>query len=87
MQEDIRRYADKNRREVKEYQVDNLVLLSTKNLKYQIVSKQIEKFTERFVGPYKIKIIMSSNAVELKLPSIVKIHPVVNISYIQRYKL
>ena len=41
--------------------------------------------TERFVGPYKVKAIISSNAVELELPTIVKIHPVVNISRIRRY--
>ena len=40
---------------------------------------------ERFVGPYKIKKIISSNAVELQLPSTVKIHPVVNISRIYKY--
>ena len=41
--------------------------------------------TERFVGPYKIKKIISSNAVELELSSTVKIHPVVNVSRIQWY--
>ena len=41
--------------------------------------------TERFVGPYKVKEIISSNAVKLELPSTVKIHPVVNVSRIRRY--
>jgi len=40
---------------------------------------------ERFVEPYKIKKIVSSNAVELELSSTVKIHLVVNVSRIQRY--
>jgi len=40
---------------------------------------------KRFVGPYKIKKIISSNAVELELPSTVRIHLVVNISRIHRY--
>ena len=40
---------------------------------------------ERFVGPYKIKAIISSNVVELELPATVKIHPVVNVSQIKRY--
>jgi len=38
---------------------------------------------ERFVGPYKIKKIVSMNAVELELPATIKIHPVVNVSRIQ----
>jgi len=45
----------------------------------------MEKLMERFVGPYKVKKIISSNAVELELPSIVKIHLVVNVSRIQKY--
>ena len=50
-----------------------------------MVRRRTEKLTERFVGPYKIKKIISSNTVELELPSTVKIHPVVNVSRIQRY--
>jgi len=60
-------------------------MLSTKDLKYQIVGKRTEKLTERFIGPYKIKKVISLNAVELELPSTVKIHLVVNVSRIQKY--
>jgi len=60
-------------------------MLSTKDLKYQMVGRRIEKLTERFVGSYKIKEIVSSNAVKLELPSTVRIHLVVNISRIHRY--
>jgi len=42
--------------------------------------------TERFVGPYKIKKVISTNVMELELPRTVKIHPVVNMSRIRRYK-
>jgi len=42
---------------------------------------------ECFVGPYKVKAIISNNAIELKLPSTVKIHPVINVSKVQKYKL
>jgi len=40
---------------------------------------------ERFIGLYKIKKIMSSNAVELELSNTIKIHLVVNVSRIQQY--
>jgi len=50
-----------------------------------MVGKRTEKLTERFVSPYKIKKIVSSNVVELELPSTVRIHPVVNVSRIQHY--
>jgi len=60
-------------------------MLSTKDLKYQIIEKRTEKLMERFVESYKIKKIVSTNAVELKLLATIKIHPVVNVSRIQRY--
>ena len=84
-QEDMRKYADKKRSDADEYKVGDLVMLSTKDLKYQMVGRRTEKLTERFVGPYRIKKIVSSNAIELELPSTVKIHPVVNVSRIRRY--
>ena len=48
--------------------------------------RQSEKLTECFVGPYKIKGIISSNAIELELPKSIKIHPVVNVSKVRLYK-
>jgi len=41
--------------------------------------------TKRFIGLYKVKKIILANVVKLELPSIIKIHPVVNISRIYRY--
>ena len=58
----------------------NWVLLSTQDLKYQMQEKRTEKLTEQFVGPYKVKKIISTNAIELDLPSTVKTCPVVNVS-------
>ena len=85
VQEEIKKYANRKRGEVDDYKVEDLVMLSTKDLKYQMVRRRTEKLTRRFIGPYKIKKIVSSNVVELELPSIVKIHLVVNISRIRRY--
>jgi len=84
-QEEMKKYADRKRVEVNDYKVGDLVMLSTKDLKYQMVRRRTDKLTERFVGPYKMKKVVSSNAVELELPSTVKIHPVVNVSRIRRY--
>jgi len=83
----MKRYADRERGEMEEYKVDDLVLLSTKDLKYQMARRCTEKFTECFVEPYKVKAIILSNAIELELPSIIKIYLVINVSWIWRYKL
>jgi len=81
----MRKYADKKRLDIDEYKVGDLVMLSTKDLKYQMVRRRTEKLTERFVGPYRVKEIISLNAVKLELSSTVKIHPVVNVSRVRRY--
>jgi len=72
----MKQYIDREKEEVEEYRVGNLVLLSTKDLKYQMARRYTEKFTKCFVGPYKVKAIISSNAIKLELPSTIKIHPV-----------
>jgi len=82
----LTKFADRKQGKGEEYRVGDLVLLSTKDLKWQIKGRRLEKLTERFVGPYKIKGIISSNAVELELPKSIKIHPVVNVSRIQLYR-
>ena len=84
-QEEMKKYTDRKRAEVDKYKVEDLVMLSTKDLKYQIVGRRTKKLTERFIGPSKIKKIISSNVVELELLSTVKIHLVVDVSRIQRY--
>ena len=83
----MKKFANRRQMEEEEYKVENLVLLSMKDLKWQMKGKRSEKLTECFVGLYKVKGIISSNTIELELPKSIKIHPVVNISRVQLYKL
>ena len=48
--------------------------------------RPIKKLIERYVGPYMIEEVISSNTVKLRLSSSMRIHPVVNVSQIVRYK-
>jgi len=57
-----------------------------KDLKWQMKGRRSEKLTEHFVGPYKVKRIVSSNTIELELPKSIKIHSVVNVSRVWLYK-
>jgi len=50
-----------------------------------MIGRRTEKLTERFVGPYKVKKIISANTVELELLSTIRIYPIVNVSRIQKY--
>ena len=48
--ENIKEVVDGKHREAEEYKMEDLVLLSTKNLKCQIIEQRMEKLTENFVG-------------------------------------
>ena len=58
--------------------------MSTKDLVFK--ERPSKKLMERYVGLYVIEEVVSSNAVKLRLPSSMRIHPVVNVSQIVRYK-
>ena len=57
-----------------------MVLLSMRDIKWQMVGKRTDKLTERLVGPYRMKEIILLNAIELDLPNSIRIHPIVNVS-------
>ena len=80
VQEEIKKFANRRQREEEEYRVEDLVLLSTKDLKWQMKGRRSEKLTECFVGLYKVKGIVSSNTIKLELPKSIRIHPMVNVS-------
>ena len=86
VQEEMKKFADRKQGKEEEYRVGDLVLLSTKDLKWQMKGRRSEKLMECFVGPYKVKGIVSSNTIELELPKTIKIHPVVNVSRVRLYK-
>jgi len=83
-QEKMKRYTDRERKEMEKWKKGDRVLLSTKDLVFK--ERPSKKLTKRYVGPYTIKEVVSSNAVKLRLPSSMRIHPVVNVSWIMRYK-
>ena len=59
-------------------------MLSIKNLVFK--KRLARKLVDRYVGPYKIEEIVSTNMIKLQLPKSMRIHPVVNVSRIVRYK-
>jgi len=83
-QEKMKKYADRSRKETKKWKKRDRVLLSTKDLVFK--ERPVQKLTERYVGPYVIEEIVSTNTVKLRLPSLMRIHLVVNVSWIVRYK-
>ena len=83
-QEEMKRYTDRGRKETEEWKKGDRVLLSTKDLVFK--ERPSKKLMEKYVGLYAIEEVVLSNAAKLKLPSSMRIHPVVNISRIVCYK-
>ena len=83
-QEDMKRQADRGRKETEDWKKGDRVLLSTKDLVFK--ERPARKLVERYIGPYAIEEVISTNAVKLRLPTSMRIHPVVNVSRIVRYK-
>ena len=83
-QEKMKRYADRSRKEIEKWKKEDRVLLSTKDLVFK--ERLMRKLMKRYIGPYAIEEVVSTNVVKLQLPSLMRIHPVVNISQIVWYK-
>ena len=80
----MKRYADRGRKETEVWKKGDRVLLSTKDLVFK--ERPSKKLTERYVGPYAIEEVVSSNVVKLRLPPSMRIHLVVNVGHIVRYR-
>ena len=84
-QEEIKRQADRSRKEAEEYRVGDKVLISTKDFSIKLRKRVTKKLTEKFIGPYVVKKVVSENAVELELPAMLRIHLVVNVRRLVKY--
>ena len=83
-QEDMKRQADRGRKETENWTKGDRVMLSTKDLVFK--ERLARKLVDRYIGPYIIKKVVSTNTVKLRLPSSMRIYPVVNVSRIVQYK-
>jgi len=83
-QKKMKRYVDRSRKETEDWKKGNRVLLSTKDLVFK--ERSTRKLTERYIGPYVIEEVVSTNMVKLRLPMSMRIHLVVNVSRIVWYK-
>jgi len=83
-QEEMKRYADRGRKRTEVWKKGDWVLLSTKDLVFK--ERPTKKLMKKYVRPYMIEEVVSSNVVKLWLPSLMRIHLVVNVSWIVRYK-
>ena len=67
-QEEMKRQADRSRKEAEEYRIGDKVLISTKDFSMKMMKRVTKKLMEKFIGPYVVRKIVLENAVELELP-------------------
>ena len=84
--EEMKRQADRSRKEAEEYRVGNKILISMKDFSMELMKRATKKLMEKFIGPYVVRKIVSKNAVELELPALLRIHLVVNVKRIVKYR-
>jgi len=77
-QKEIKWQADRGRKKREEWKIGDKVMLSTKDLVFK--EQLAKKLVDRYVGPYAIDEVISTNAVKLWLPTLMRIHLVVNVS-------
>ena len=61
------------------------VLISTKDFPMEWMKRLMRKLTEKYIGPYIVKKIVSENTVELEFLAMMRVHPVVNVRRIVKY--
>ena len=62
-QEEMKRYADRKRKEMEEWKKGDRVMLSIKDLVFK--ERPVRKLVEQYIGPYEIEEVVSTNAVKL----------------------
>jgi len=82
----MKRQVDRNRKEVEEYRVGDRVLISIKDFSMELIKRAMKKLTEKFIGLYVVKKIVSENMVELELLVSLRIHLMVNVRRVVKYK-
>jgi len=85
-QEEMKRQADRSRKEAEEYRVGDKMLISTKDFLMELIKRVTKKLTEKFIGLYVVRKIVSENVVELELPVSLRIYLVVNVRRIVKYR-
>ena len=79
-QKNMKRQADWERREMENWKREDRVMLSTKDLMFK--ERPARKLVDQYIEPYTIKEVIFTNAVKLRLLTLMRVYLVVNISRI-----
>ena len=86
LQEEMKRQANRSRKEAEKYRVGDKILISTKDFSMELMKRATKKLMKKFIGPYVVRKIVLENTVELELSASLRIYPVVNVRRIVKYQ-
>ena len=84
VQEKIKKQVDRERKEVEVWKVGDRIMLSMKNLMFK--ERPARKLVDQYISPYIIDKVVSTNVIKLRLPMLMRIHLVVNVSQVVQYR-
>ena len=79
-QADYKKYANRHWGTAPQYKIGDLVWLDTRNL---FTKKPCRKLENRRAGPYPVKKVVSTYAIELVLPEDIQVHPVFHVNLLE----
>ena len=74
----MKRQVDRRRKEAEVWKVEDKVMLSTKDLVFK--EQLVKKLVDQYISLYIIDKVISTNAIKLQLPTLMRIYSVVNVS-------
>jgi hypothetical protein len=80
------KYANQHRRDL-EFEIGDKVLVNAYHINNPVDKERpTRKLTPKYLGPYEVIEKISQVAYKLKLPSNIKVHPVIHISALKPYQ-
>ena len=61
-------------------------MISMKDFSVELMKRATKKLTEKFIRLYVVRKIMSENIAELELPALLRVHLVVNVRRLVKYR-
>jgi len=74
----MKRQVDRRKKEAEVWKVEDKVMLSTKDLVFK--EQLVKKLVDQYISLYIINKVISTNAIKLQLPTLMRIYLVVNVS-------
>jgi len=74
----MKRQVDRRKKEAEVWKVEDKVMLSTKDLVFK--EQLVKKLVDQYISLYIINKVISTNAIKIQLPTLMRIYLVANVS-------